>query len=275
MATYAIGDIQGCYQSFKKLLKKIRFNDKRDQLWLAGDMINRGPESLKVMQWILRHKANVTAVLGNHDLHFLAVALDIRNASKSDTFSDILTTPDKAAIIDWLLQCPLAHYDKKLNALMIHAGLYPKWTRKKVIKYSQEISDLLQSKKRDVFLKQMYGNSPEKWHNTLEGMKRFRFITNACTRMRLVNEEYCLDLKHKGPIDEFMLDLKPWFLRMKKHPKCDLYFGHWAALNGECGIPNMWALDTGCVWGKTLTAIRLEDTVRFQVNAQEKQLGQI
>ncbi len=269
MATYAIGDIQGCYQSFSKLLKKIQFDPLHDQLWIAGDMINRGPESLATMQFLLDHQTQIRCVLGNHDLHFLAVAFECRKIHVKDTFDDILSSQQKDEIVAWMVKQPLAYFNAAFNTLMVHAGLPFNWSREDVLRYSQEVTDKLKSFSCEQFYLSMYGDQPDIWHDGLQGMDRLRYITNALTRMRFCRTDGSLELHAKSSPSAENSHLVPWFELDNKQFQGDIVFGHWASLQGNCSQANIHALDTGCVWGGALTALRLEDKKRFKVNSVE------
>lgn len=265
MPTYVIGDIQGCYQSFTRLLKKIQFNPFADQLVLAGDMINRGSDSLATMNYILENQQSIRVVLGNHDLHFLAVAHNSQPLGSKDTFNDILQSSDRNLIVDWLSNQPLALYLEDFDTLVVHAGLPFNWSEKTALKYSQEISAILQSPNSPAFLASMYGNQPDAWSEQLSGMDRLRYITNALTRMRYCFADGRLELRCKLPPNKQTGDLLPWFELKNELYSGKIVFGHWASLQGQCSKPHIQAIDTGCVWGGKLTALRLEDNRRFQV----------
>ncbi len=271
MSTYAIGDIQGCYSSFMALLKKIEFNPDKDTLWVAGDMINRGPDSLATLRFLYEHRASVIAVLGNHDLHFLAIAYGYKKPGKYDTLSKLLNAEDRPTLINWLRQCRLIHHDAKLDYTMVHAGIPPIWSISEALRYSQEVETLLQSNDIDIFLQHMYGNEPRQWSDALEGAERHRVITNYLTRMRYCRADGTLDFDNKStPSGDYhdynICDYIPWY-KHKTHKSLNkkIIFGHWAALKGETGVGNTIALDTGCVWGGKLTAFRLEDGTYFNV----------
>lgn len=269
MATYAIGDIQGCYQSFQKLLNKIQFNPSNDFLWLAGDMINRGPDSLNTMRFILEYQAQIQCVLGNHELHFLAVVNQNKAIHSKDTFNDILLSNQKDDIVNWLSKQPLAFYSRELKTLMVHAGLPSCWSALDAVKYSHEVSSVLQSNQATNFYSTMYGNQPEQWGENLQDMDRLRYITNALTRIRYCYADGRLELQTKSPIGSQVTGLTPWFELDNKHYQENIVFGHWASLNGKCSVARIQALDTGCVWGGKLTALRLEDKQRFSVSNSE------
>ncbi|WP_444995989.1 symmetrical bis(5'-nucleosyl)-tetraphosphatase [Aliikangiella sp. IMCC44359] len=270
MATYAIGDIQGCYQTFQKLLNTISFNPTKDTLWLAGDLINRGPQSLQTLEFIYQHKNSIRCVLGNHDLHFLAVESQKHKANKKDTFDELLNSPLCHLLAQWLIQQPLFHWDQSLNCAMVHAGVPHNWTIQQTLTYSQEVSNYLQSSNHGKFFTQMYGNTPNHWDSKLQGLDRLRYITNALTRMRYCHQDGSLELTCKKPLGQQPSELVPWFEYTRSTPlDCDLVFGHWASLEGNCSTDRYHALDTGCVWGGKLTALRLEDKALFHCNAVE------
>ncbi len=270
MATYAIGDVQGCYQSLQKLLNKISFNPAKDQIWLVGDLINRGPKSLKTLEYLYEIRSAVKIVLGNHDLHFLAVESGLHKLKNKDTLKKILKSSNRQKLVDWLSKQPLVYYDAKLNFAMCHAGIPIQWNIQQAIEYSQEVSQFLQSPERNQFFKVMYGNKPANWSQQLSQLDRLRYITNGFTRMRFCYLDGSLELTCKLPPGEQTEQLRPWFELPRKPLGCQLVFGHWASLQGLCTHPDMYALDTGCVWGGKLTALRLEDKTLFQVKSVEK-----
>ncbi|PCI64046.1 MAG: diadenosine tetraphosphatase [Gammaproteobacteria bacterium] len=270
MATYAIGDIQGCYQSFIKLLNLINFDPNSDQLWLAGDMINRGPESLKVMTYIIENQSAIRCVLGNHDLHFLAVAHGCKSINLKDTFTDILESDSRNEIVKYLSQLPLVITDKDNQWIMAHAGIYPSWSAEKALSLSKEVMEILQSSDANQFYQNMYGNIPSIWEDTLTGFDRLRTITNIFTRMRYLDKNLSLELTEKNALEFKPSHLNPWFEFdnqdfINKPFQTNVIFGHWASLNGQCSKPNHFAVDTGCVWSGKLTALRLHDKKLFQV----------
>ncbi len=274
MATYAIGDIQGCYQSFRKLLNKISFDPVNDRLWLAGDMINRGPDSLKVMEFILNNRRNISCVLGNHDLHFLAVANECHPANPKDTFYDILDSDMKYPCMAWLCQQPLARYSKQHQVLMVHAGLPAIWSYRDATRYSREVSKTIQSPAAYQFYLSMYGNQPTRWDDALKGLERLRFITNALTRMRYCYQDGSLELDTKSTPGIENAHLYPWFELENTRYKGDIVFGHWASLMGKTTKKHISALDTGCVWGRSLTAMCLDDRRLYSVKSIENNGGQ-
>ncbi len=262
MATYAIGDIQGCYSAFKKLLKKIKFDPDKDKLWLCGDLVNRGPDSLKTLQYIRSLGDAAQCVLGNHDLHLLALYYTGGQAKKSDTLHDILNSPDVDALMFWLRQQPLFYFDTHLNCAMVHAGIYPGWHINDCLSYAHEVHTVLRSEHYMRFFTAMYGNKPDCWQHDLSGMVRLRFITNVFTRMRFVNDKNHLLLKLKGsPLKQTENNIYPWFERAKKHIKHNrVVFGHWSTLTSR-QYDNFFALDSGCLWGGTLSALKISSKI--------------
>jgi bis(5'-nucleosyl)-tetraphosphatase (symmetrical) len=261
---YAIGDIQGCFGALRALLNLIHFNEKEDTLWLTGDLVNRGPQSLETLRFIKRLGQKHRIVLGNHDLHLLAILHGIRKNTHEDTLNNILQAPDRDELKQWLLMQPLLQYDENMGYLMIHAGLAPTWNIKTAIALSHEVETILQSEQANIFFQHMYGDFPDQWDPHLQGFDRLRCITNYLTRARLCYPDGRLALEHTGKKAK---DLIPWFkLANRKTAQMKIIFGHWAALGGITDTPNTFALDTGCVWGFALTAMRLEDGKRFSVN---------
>ncbi len=271
MSTYAIGDIQGCYFSLLALLEKIGFNPKHDTLWFAGDLVNRGLYSLETLRFIKKLNHNAISILGNHDLHLLAVHYGAMSHKSYDTIDDILAAPDRNELCEWLRHRPLLHHDAKLNFVMTHAGLHPQWDLSTAEQCAHEVEVALRGEYFNEFFQHMYGNQPEHWDPHLQGWERLRFITNVLTRMRLVNRAGHLDLRKKGSPKTASEDYFPWFQAPNRlHREVNIVFGHWAAL--ECDTenePGVFAIDSGCVWGNVLTALRLEDQQRFTVKAKD------
>ena len=270
MATYAIGDIQGCYEELQHLLDLIQFSDS-DQLWLCGDLVNRGPNSLETLRFINSLGDRAVTVLGNHDLHLLALHHGGATVKRSDTLSDILAAPDRDALMHWLQQQPLFHTDPALNFSMVHAGIPPTWSIKEAKKRSLEVEQILKSPLAAQFFKHMYGNTPVKWDKNLEGWDRLRVITNYLTRMRFCTPKGELEFASKGGLETQPTGYLPWFAYPnRKSFKERIVFGHWAALEGSVIADNVYAIDTGCVWGLSLTALRLDDLTRFQTPSLQK-----
>ena len=265
MATYVVGDLQGWLTPLEKLLASVKFNLDKDKLWVVGDMVNRGPESLESLRYLYYLRDNLEVVLGNHDLHLLAVAAGYKKASSSDTLSEILSAPDRDVLLDWVRQQKLIHHDKALGYTMVHAGIPPQWSVKKAIKRAQEVESVLRSDQVLEYLSHLYGNEPSQWHKKLKGYDRLRVITNYFTRMRFCTQEGELELSTKLPASAKVAeDLLPWFAHKKRRAADEkIVFGHWAALEGVTKTKNVFALDTGYVWGGALTLMRLEDKKRF------------
>lgn len=270
MASYAIGDLQGCYRSFMALLEAIDFSSD-DQLWLAGDLVNRGPGSLEVLRFALKHQQQLQVVLGNHDLHLLAVAFGDARCKPKDTLDSILEATDREHLLAWLLEQKLFHYDTQLGYCMSHAGLPPQWDIPTAAQLAQEVETVLTSDDAANYFRQMYGNSPDLWHPELEGMDRLRCITNYFTRMRFCTLEGQLEFASKEGLNSQPEGFIPWFSHPQRKAKDQrILFGHWAALEGLVKVDNVFALDTGCVWGGKLTAMRLEDGEFFSVPNTEE-----
>ncbi|MES2142041.1 MAG: symmetrical bis(5'-nucleosyl)-tetraphosphatase [Pseudomonadota bacterium] len=264
MATYVIGDIQGCFDPFIRLLEKINFNSDRDCLWLTGDLVNRGPMSLEVLRFVKSLKYS-QVVLGNHDLHLLSVLYGKASLDKQDTLESILNAPDKDALGTWLRHRPLLHHDAVFDVILLHAGLPPQWDLNKALQCAHELETMLRSEHYPDFFEHMYGDVPSQWNDDLKGWDRLRVISNCLTRLRFCDAEGNLDLNAKGKITK--KGYFPWFKVPNRRSKgLKILFGHWAALAGKTGDPDIIALDTGCVWGQCLTALRLEDGKRFTIN---------
>ncbi|HLT92895.1 MAG TPA: symmetrical bis(5'-nucleosyl)-tetraphosphatase [Woeseiaceae bacterium] len=258
MAVYAIGDVQGCYDPLRRLLDRLEFDPGHDRLWLTGDLVNRGPQSLEVLRFVRGLGRVVTTVLGNHDLHLIALAAGIDGGRDPDaTLAPVLAAPDRDELVTWLRKRPLAHYDEKLNTLLVHAGLPAEWTVKKTLKRAAEVEEVLRGDAWLEFLPALYGNTPARWSGKLEGHKRLRYIVNALTRVRMLDEEGRLDFSHKGPPTDAKKGLVPWFDAPDARWRgTRIVFGHWSAL-GLMIRPDLIGLDTGCVWNRELTAVRL------------------
>ncbi len=262
MATYAIGDIQGCYDQLQQLLEQIEFSDA-DRLWIAGDLVNRGPNSLDTLRFLKELGERATIVLGNHDLHLLAVHYGKTHQRRSDTLQAILDAPDREELMHWLRHQPLLAVDKELGYAMVHAGIPPAWSLKTARKRAKEVEEVLQSELAEEYFANMYGNQPDRWHPELTGWDRLRLITNYFTRMRFCDDAGTLELKAKGGLDTQPEGFQPWFHHERKADRYPILFGHWAALEGYAESDNVFALDTGCIWGNQLTAMRLEDRALF------------
>lgn len=267
MATYAIGDVQGCFAEMQTLLQQISFNPQNDSLWFTGDLVNRGPQSLEVLRFIKKlNEQCYKLVLGNHDLHLLAVHYGVRKMLPNDTLAYILKAPDRDELMDWLRKKPLFYHDKDLQFVLTHAGMAPSWDLTKARQLAEEVEMVLHSENFMPLLTQMFANSPDQWNDQLTGFERLRCIINYFTRMRFCYADGRLDLTYKGEIAGKPDALIPWFdvpNRVNRNVK--IIFGHWAALGGKTNVSNIYPLDTGCVWGNCLTAMRLEDEKYFSV----------
>jgi len=256
MAVYAVGDIQGCFNEFEGLLDQINFNPRQDKLWLAGDLVNRGPDSLETLRFL--HRLNVVTVLGNHDLHLLASAHIPEYRKHKDTLEQVMQAPDGSELLDWLRHQPLLHHDTGTGYTLIHAGLPPQWDLDQARHCAAEVEQVLRGNDYVEFFKVMYGNHPAHWSDQLQGWDRLRFITNCLTRLRYCDTNGRLALEEKGPPGSQPRHLKPWFeWTQRKSRDMNILFGHWSTLGAydEAGIHS---LDTGCLWGGTLTAMRLD-----------------
>lgn len=269
MSEYAIGDIQGCFDALRRLLDHINFDEHNDRLWFVGDLVNRGPDSLAVLRFIKALPLAPRITLGNHDLHLLSqIFCNDTWHNSDDTLQEIIAAPDAQLIGHWLRRQSVIHYDKQLNVVMCHAGINPMWDLSQAIACAQELESALSGSDYINFLSHMYGNQPDHWACDLPLQLRLRVICNYFTRMRFCNAHGHLQLSYKGNIDQAPADYYPWFRVPNRHEiPADIIFGHWAALQGSCSHPRIHAIDTGCLWGGALTALRLEDKKRFSVSA--------
>lgn len=265
MAIYAIGDIQGCYDELLRLLDFIAFDDHSDQLWFAGDLVNRGPKSLETLRFIKDLGNSAVAVLGNHDMHLLAAASALPSANTKTALNQVLNAPDRDELIDWLRHRPLFHHDE--NFCLVHAGIPPQWTFHQTQEMAQEVQRALLGKSYKNLLKNMYGNKPDLWSPKLKEYARLRFIINCFTRMRYCNKEGRLDFNFTGSPGSQPETLLPWFaVPNRKSLDMRIIFGHWSSLGYYEGH-NCYAIDTGCLWGGELTAIKLGEQVqRFSID---------
>lgn len=257
MAVYAIGDLQGAFGPLTRLLEALDFDPSRDRLWLVGDLVNRGPDSLATLRWVHAHRDSITTVLGNHDLHLLARAADPRRTGR-DTLQPVLDAPDADELIAWLRQRPLFHHDPELDAALVHAGIPPGWDLETAAREAAEVEQVLRGPHWRDLMAVLYGDHPDRWTPRLSGFNRLRFTINALTRMRFCRPDGSLDMKAKGPPAQGPANRVPWF----EHPEARwgdtrVVFGHWSALGLE-QRPGLLALDTGCCWGRSLTAARLD-----------------
>lgn len=273
MTAYAVGDLQGCLAPLKCLLNEVAFDPAKDQLWLVGDLVNRGPESLETLRFLYSIRDSVVCVLGNHDLHLLAVAHNITRMKKGDTFREILEAPDRDVLLSWLRQQKLLHYDAERDIAMVHAGIPPQWGLLKALKRAAEVEQALHDDNLfPVFLDGMYGNEPTKWNSRLEGITRLRTITNYFTRMRFCTADGKLDLKSKEGLESAPEGYAPWFSHKNRKTRGQkIIFGHWAALEGNCEEPGIYALDSGCVWGNRMTLLNLDNDQRRHCDCKTPQ----
>ncbi len=263
MATYAVGDIQGCYAELQRLLACINFDPAQDRLWLVGDLVNRGPGSLQVLRLVKSLGDSAVTVLGNHDLHLLAVAEGVAELHRSDTLGDILNAPDRDELLHWLRHQKLCHAED--GYVLVHAGLLPQWSVKQALTLAGEAESELRGENYVEFLRRMYGNTPNAWDDELTGYKRLRVIVNTFTRMRICTPQGEMEFKFKGAVRDIPSGYLPWYDTSKRKSRdATVIFGHWSAL-GLIVLDNVIALDTGCLWGGPMTAIRLEDRELIQV----------
>lgn len=259
MAVYAIGDVQGCYDELIKMLDRVQFDPAADQIWLAGDLVNRGPKSVEVLRLARQLGDSCISVLGNHDLHLLANAAGVVEFHHHmDTIQAVLDAPDCDELMDWLRQQPLFYHDPNLQFSMVHAGLPPEWTIDEALIRAEEVQSAINSDDWRDFFEHMYGNKPKRWSPALKGWDRLRFITNCFTRLRYCHEDGRLALKFKGAPEDKPLHQRPWFEMPDRASQADrIVFGHWSTLGvGQYG--NVFSLDSGAVWGETLTAVRID-----------------
>ena len=270
MADYVIGDVQGCYDPLLRLLDTVDFDDRRDRLWFVGDLVNRGPNSLGVLRFVKQLSVLPRVTLGNHDLHLLArlYGSGIR-PSHDDTLEDILDAPDREELGHWLRQQSILYHDPLLQVVMCHAGIAPCWGLSEAKVYASELESVLRGPDYHGFLTHMYGNEPNYWSDEWSGMTRWRVLCNYFTRMRCCDASGHLMLSFHGGLDDLSEGMYPWYETPGRQPiDVDIVFGHWAALQGRCSNPHVYALDTGCFWGGRLTALRLQDRQRFDVAAE-------
>ena len=260
MARFVIGDVQGCFDELELLLGKLAFDPASDQIWFVGDLVNRGPRSLEVLRWVTTHPGAVRTVLGNHDLHLLAVAAGIAKRKPGDTLDAILAHPQCAAFCDWLRFQPLM-IDLD-TAVVVHAGIWPGWSKAKALEQAASVEAVLRGDDWRAFLEQMYGNQPAHWDEAKSRIDKLRFTVNACTRMRFVDAHFNLQLKFKGELANAPTGLYPWFEVPGRKGTSRALIGHWSAL-GLRLLDSVWATDTGCIWGGALTAVNIDTAEVF------------
>ncbi|MGZ5119358.1 MAG: symmetrical bis(5'-nucleosyl)-tetraphosphatase [Burkholderiales bacterium] len=269
MTTYAIGDVQGCYDQLRRLLDTVRFDDARDQLWFVGDLVNRGPQSLETLRFVRGLGQRAITVLGNHDLHLLVVAAGVRKPHRGDTLDGILRADDRDELLDWLRRRKMIHVD--FGYAMVHAGLLPQWTIEKALSLAHEVERALQADEYSDLLQNMYGNEPTQWSDSLSGYDRLRVIINAMTRLRLCDVHGRMEFSHKTAVRDAPAGFLPWFdVPGRASEGTPIVCGHWAAL-GVMLREDLFALDSGCVWGRQLSALTLEDRQLVQCDCLELQ----
>ena len=256
MALYLIGDVQGCDEALARLLAHVDFSPSRDTLYLLGDLVNRGPDNVGVLRRLMTYGSSAQCILGNHDLHLLAVSQGVRAAHRQDTIADILNAPDRTVLLDWLRQQRMAI--RMGQVLMVHAGVLPQWTPEQTLALAGEVEDVLRGDALATFMPQMYGGLPNQWHDDLQGADRLRVIVNALTRMRFCDAQGAMDFSVKESADQAPKGLMPWFeVPGRRSAHVTVAFGHWSTLQ-QVNRPDVVCLDDGCVWGGCLSALRLE-----------------
>lgn len=270
MATYIIGDVQGCYIELQQLLEKIAYNPQQDRLGFVGDLVNRGPDTVKVLRF-LRELTDPIIVLGNHDLYALILGYELMPIdSYQHTLYEFMQAPDRFELLEWLRHLPLLQINHTETQLFVHAGIPPQWSLQEANTHAREVETALRGENFKKFLADLFGNQPGTWADSLQGQSRLRYITNALTRMRFCTNSGELDFSAQRKSDITDDRFKPWYEWRDPNDPLEIYFGHWAYLNGKCDQPNTYALDTGCAWGHELSAIRLEDKQHFSVPASNK-----
>lgn len=258
MSIYAIGDVQGCYDALRRLLDQIEFDPAKDQLWFAGDLVNRGPQSLQTLRYVKSLGDAAVVVLGNHDLHLLACTVLARAPNKKDTWGDLLTAPDHDELIVWLRHQHVFY--EQAGFALLHAGLPPQWDATLTRKMARSLEAVLQGPDYVAFLRDMYGNKPTAWSETMSWDEQLRFAVNCFTRLRYCSRAGVLDFAHKGPPGSQPASLLPWYaVPERKTADLRIIFGHWSSLGFFQGY-NCYGIDTGCVWGAQLTALKLGET---------------
>ena len=263
MPTYAIGDVQGCFAELEALLASFSFDRRTDRLWFVGDLVNRGPASLEVLRFVRGLGEAAITVLGNHDLHLITFAYGLARPRKDDTFDDVLDAPDCGELIDWLRRLPMIHVER--GFVLVHAGLLPQWDVSTAQALAREVEAAIRGPQHRRFFSKLYGSMPDRWRDTLRGMDRLRVIVNAMTRMRFCTAEGVMEFQSKGEATDAPRGYLPWFeVPARRSSESIVIYGHWSAL-GLRLAPNLIGLDSGCVWGGRLSALRLEDRTLFQV----------
>jgi len=259
VSRYAVGDLQGCLKPLQCLLAEVDFKPEQDQLWLVGDLVNRGPDSLETLRYLYGIRDSLRITLGNHDLHCLALARGTTDRGRHPTLEALLNAPDCNELMGWLQQQALVLRSDDGRYLMSHAGIPAAWSSEQALSLSREIEAVLQSPQANDFFKEMYGDQPSRWDDSLTGLPRLRAITNHLTRMRACNADGELELKFKGALADIPQGYRPWFEWQKPHARSEtLIFGHWAALECQTSRDDIIALDSGCVWGREMTMLDMD-----------------
>ena len=267
MATLAIGDVQGCYDQLMRLLERAGYDERRDVLWFVGDLVNRGPQTTLTLRFAKSLGARQATVLGNHDLTLLSVAAGIKKPHRGDTFDELLAAPDRDELVDWLRRQKMMHAEG--GHAMVHAGLLPQWSIAQALALAREVESALQGAEHLEFLRHMYGNEPARWRDDLTGYDRLRVVVNAMARLRLVRPDGTMEFSHKTGLAGMPPGYVPWYDAPGRASRgTRILFGHWAAL-GLLRREDVVCLDSGCVWGRSLSALRLEDGRLFQCDCAE------
>ncbi len=267
MATYAIGDVHGCFDTLQRLLRRIQYDRREDRLWFVGDLVNRGPRSLDVLRWAVEEDDRIVVVLGNHDLHFLGLAWGVSPVKRRDALEDLLAARDRDDLLEWLRRRPLLHRDG--GCILVHAGLFPVWSAEKAERLAREVEERLRGDGADELVATIDKKTAERWRGGLEGFERVRTALAGFVRLRTIDEEGRMCSEFSGPPKEAPKGCTPWFaVSGRKSAGERVLFGHWAAL-GFWQEDGVIALDTGCAWGRELTALRLDDGAVFQVASAE------
>ncbi|OOF37009.1 bis(5'-nucleosyl)-tetraphosphatase (symmetrical) ApaH [Rodentibacter heidelbergensis] len=268
MATYFVGDLQGCFDELQLLLDRVQFNPTQDKLYLVGDLVARGDKSLECLRFVKSLGNAAQTVLGNHDLHLISTALGIKKVKPRDRVEAIFNAPDFEELIDWLRHQPLLVHNESQGFVMVHAGISPDWDLATAKTCAKEVETILQQGDIKNLISQMYDNQPERWSPNLQGIERWRYTINVFTRMRFCYWDHRLDFACKQPPKEAPAELTPWFnLDNPLYQQIPIIFGHWASLVDEPTPPNIYALDTGCVWNNRMTLLRWEDKQCFSQSA--------
>lgn len=272
MSVYVVGDIQGCLDPLQKLLDHVKFDSNKDKLWCVGDLVNRGPRSLETLEFLYNMRGSVITVLGNHDLHLIAAFYNPARIKKNDTLKEIIESKEATTLIHWLRQQPLVFHDGIRNITMVHAGIPPLWSLDEALARAKEVETVLKDDHRIVdFLDHMYGSEPVNWTDDLTGHERLRVITNYFTRMRFCKADGTIEFKSKEGLASAPEGFLPWFnIPHRKMKGQSIIFGHWAALEGRCNEAEVYALDTGCVWGNCLTLMNVDTKKRYLVDCPKR-----